>query len=55
LGDVLKNGEKFRIVEAHDLWGQPALAGTYEGTPVDFKLTGDYAPEFGCYVLFREK
>ena len=54
LRDVLKAGQKFRIVEVHDLWGPPAVAGTFTGLPVAFKLTGAYAPEFGCYVLFRE-
>ena len=54
LGDVLKKGQRFRIVEVHDIWGAPALAGTYHGNPVVFKPTGPYAPEFGCYLLFRE-
>ena len=55
LGDVLKPGERFRIVEVHDLWGTPALEGRYDGRPLDFTLTGAYAPEFGCYVLFRDR
>ncbi len=53
LSDVLKKGETFRIVEVHDLWATPALQGVYDGRPVDFRLGGAYAPEFGCYVLFR--
>jgi hypothetical protein len=53
LADVLKPGQTFRIVEVHNLWGEPALAGVYDGKPVNFKPTGPYAPEFGCYVLSR--
>ena len=55
LSDVLKKGEKFRIMEVHDLWAKPALQGVYQGGPVDFSVSGDYAPEFGCYVLFRDR
>ena len=54
LGDVLKTGQKFRIVEVHDIWGAPALAGTYDGRPIRFQPSGPYGPEFGCYLLFRE-
>jgi hypothetical protein len=54
LGEVLMAGQKFRIVEVHDIWGAPALAGTYGGKPIIFKPAGAYAPEFGCYLLFRE-
>lgn len=54
LSDVLEKGDKFRVVEVHDLWATPALEGIYQGRPVDFKLSGAYAPEFGCYVLFRD-
>jgi hypothetical protein len=54
LGDVLERGEKFRIVEVHDLWAKPVVEGTYEGKPVEMKQAGPYAPEFGCYVLFRK-
>jgi hypothetical protein len=54
LADVLERGEKFRIVEVHDLWAKPVVEGTYEGKPVEMKPAGPYAPEFGCYVLFRK-
>jgi hypothetical protein len=54
LGDVLKLGQKFRIVEVHDIWSAPALERAYDGKPVMFKPSGAYAPEFGCYLLFRE-
>jgi hypothetical protein len=53
LADVLERGEKFRIVEVHDLWAKPVLEGTYEGRPVEMTPSGPYAPEFACYVLFR--
>jgi hypothetical protein len=53
LSDVLKPGDKFRIVDVHDLWGAPALEGAYDGRPVKFNMMGTWAPEFGSYVLFR--
>jgi hypothetical protein len=53
LSDVLKTGQKYRIVEVHDIWGQPVLEGTFDGQPIEIKMSGPYAPEFGCYMLFR--
>jgi len=54
LRDVLKPGQKFRIVDVHDIWGKPEVEGAYEGKPVELKMTGRWAPEFACYLLFRE-
>ena len=54
LSGVLQQGQRYHIVEVHDLWGAPVLSGTYDGKPVALSWQGHYAPEFGAFILFRE-
>lgn len=54
LDDVLQNGQSFRLMDPRDLWGKPVAAGTYSGSAIRVSLTGPYAPEFACYILFRK-
>jgi len=53
LADVLKPGQKFRVMELHDIFGKPVLEGAYDGKPVALPMAGPYAPEFACYLLIR--
>ena len=53
LKSVLREGQKYRIVGVHDIWAEPVAQGTYDGKVISLKMTGPYAPEFACYVLFR--
>ena len=55
LSDILTAGQRFRIVDVHDIWAAPAQTAIYDGKPVVFAMTGNRAPEFGCYLLFRDK
>ena len=61
LASVLSIGQQFRIVEVHDIWGDPVAAGVYkpgDKTAVAMKrqawgnTTRD--GEFGCFILFRD-
>jgi len=53
LAAVLKPGQRFSIVEVHDVWASPVLTGAFQGRPVELTLTGTYAPDFGCYLLMK--
>lgn len=61
LVSVLSSGQRFQLVEVHDIWGEPVAAGVYNAgdrVAVTMNLqpwsntTGD--GEFGCFILFRD-
>jgi hypothetical protein len=60
LSAVLKSGQQYKIVEVHNIWGEPVAAGVYKNAAMVGltmarqwgNTTGD--GEFGCFVLFRE-
>jgi hypothetical protein len=69
LADVLKKGQRFRIVSAQNYYGTPVVAGIFDGAAVSLPMApvpairpvgmADYAmpvtePEFGVFVLSAE-
>lgn len=54
LADVLEAGQKYRLLDVHDIWGKPEAEGAFDGKAVEIAIKGNWAPEFGCYILFRE-
>ena len=49
-GTLLKNGNKYRLMNPRDFFGKPILSGTYDGKSIRVPLTG----EFAAFVLLRD-
>jgi hypothetical protein len=49
-GAMLKDGQKFRLMNPRDLWGKPVLAGTAKGGTIDVPVKGELA----VYVLLAD-
>ena len=54
LDKILTPGASFRIMDLHDLGGDPVLQGRYENRPVVLPVTGPSAPEFAGYLVLTQ-
>ncbi len=50
LASMLQPGAHFRLMNPHDFYGKPVLAGTCTGTTIDVPVEG----EFATYVLVKD-
>jgi hypothetical protein len=46
----LKTGDRYRLLNPRDFFGQPVLAGRFDGSPIRVAIEG----EFAAFVLVRE-
>jgi hypothetical protein len=49
-GTLLKNGDRYRLLNPRDPFGKAVQTGTYDGNPIRVPVQG----EFAAYVLLRE-
>jgi hypothetical protein len=49
-GPFLRRGDHFRLMNPRDLWGQPHMAGRFEGAPLTIGFSGDFA----AFVLLND-
>jgi hypothetical protein len=50
-GDFLRPADTFRLLNPRDLFGQPVVAGPFDGKPIAVPVDG----EFAAFVLIRER
>src|SRR5262249_18812227 len=53
---ALKNGDRFEVRNAQDLYGPPVSSGVYDGAPLRLPMAGSQpAQEFGAFVLMKKE
>jgi hypothetical protein len=57
LWEEIKDGDRYSIVNVENIWDfTPVAEGTYhEGESISIPMTGNYAPEFACYLVTKKK
>jgi hypothetical protein len=50
VGDFLKSGERFRLLNPRDVYGKPVSEGLADGNPLPIPMQG----EFAAFVLMRD-
>lgn len=48
-GGLLRPGDKFRLMNPREMFGRPVVAGTFDGTPIQAPVVG----EFAAFVLLK--
>ena len=52
LSSVLKVGSNYRVHNVQDIYGQPVVAGKYDGKPVKVPmLMSEIAPDFDAFLV----